>query len=217
MEKKKKGPRISLLSHHDVKAYYRFHFDWARLERQATCNGRYRFEQRVWWFICHDLHPERRMMFDTLEALRTYVLDHHVMVLHFSAISELSREGVALAHRDFHELVGDGLFSPEDPAIAKKNVEETGWIGQKLANKLLTGLASKPYSFCYRTEPRPWIAKEIIFDIDLNDYGDVRGPVCGCGKLKQCCDACWEVRSKRVTETFRAARGPHEYLGKRAF
>jgi hypothetical protein len=109
---------------------------------------------------------------------------------------------VAIAHRDFHELVVDKLFSPEDPAVAAKNGVETGWIGQKLANKLLTGLASKPYSFSYRIEPRPWIAKELIFDIDLNDSGDVRGPVCGCGKLKPCCDACWEVRSKRVTEVF---------------
>jgi hypothetical protein len=193
MERKQKGPRLSVLPEHVVTTYYRFYFDWARLERQATCSGRYRLEQRVWWFICHNERPLRRLMFDTMEALRTYVIDHKVMVLHFSAVSALGREGLTLAHKDFGDFVDDGIFLPEDALEARKNLDKDGWIGQQLTNKILTFLHCKPYSFCYKVEPRPWIAKELIFDIDLNDYGDVRAPVCACGELKQCCDACWDV------------------------
>lgn len=31
----------------------------------------------------------------------------------------------------------------------------------------------------------------LTFDVDLNDYGDVRSLICDCGTLKQACGRCW--------------------------
>jgi len=130
-----------------------------------------------------------------------------VMVLHFSAISALGREGVAFASRDYREL----KFMPHEIEVAKDSAARGAGLGDKLTNKILNLVHQHPYSEFYKLQPMPgarkddlptiFSARELIFDIDLNDYKNKRDPVCECGAYKRCCDACWEVRSKRARET----------------
>lgn len=39
---------------------------------------------------------------------------------------------------------------------------------------------------------KPYVERELILDIDMNDYADVR-ILCDCGKEKRCCDQCWQM------------------------
>jgi DNA primase catalytic subunit len=165
-----KKPKVSALSRAAVASYYTKHFPWAWLESFATCNGRYPLERRVWWFFYYGEVPSKRLMFDTIEAVRHFVLQNGVMTMHLGAISALGREAVAIASGG----------------------------GQNI-NQILTEVNRLPYSEFARDElSAAYYDRELIVDIDLNDYDHHRDPVCDCGAKRTCCDKCWEVFIARV-------------------
>lgn len=51
-------------------------------------------------------------------------------------------------------------------------------------------------------EAKRFVQRELILDIDLNDYGAIRGAVCDCGDARKCCDRCWTVFVQRTTVPF---------------
>jgi DNA primase catalytic subunit len=51
-------------------------------------------------------------------------------------------------------------------------------------------------------EAKRFVQRELILDIDLNDYGTLRATVCECGDARKCCDRCWTVFVQRTTVPF---------------
>jgi hypothetical protein len=192
MQKPAKGPRVSVVSPGVVAKYYERHFNWHRAFQLATCYGRYRLEQRVWWLKCHG-YDLKRVMFDTIEALRDYVIKNKVLTIHLSGISVMGREAVAIAHA-IKTRGADFDFSPAEMAEAEAETKAGRGLGVKLTNKILTRINRLPYSYFHSLQPiAAWGDRELVFDIDMNEYANYRDPVCDCGKLKQCCDLCWDV------------------------
>ncbi|MFW9916325.1 MAG: DNA primase catalytic subunit PriS [Candidatus Thorarchaeota archaeon] len=61
----------------------------------------------------------------------------------------------------------------------------------------------RPPSSDYRIQDAKWQRREFVFDIDLNDYDDVR--LCGCKGKNQICEECWPLLQPMVLfldETF---------------
>ncbi len=48
-------------------------------------------------------------------------------------------------------------------------------------------------------ESKRFVEKEIVLDIDMNDYSWLREPICACGDEKRCCDLCWIVFIRKIT------------------
>lgn len=51
-------------------------------------------------------------------------------------------------------------------------------------------------------EAKRFVQRELVLDIDLNDYGILRSTVCDCGDARKCCDRCWTVFVQRTAVPF---------------
>lgn len=51
-------------------------------------------------------------------------------------------------------------------------------------------------------EAKQFVERELILDIDMNDYADARSSICKCGSSRKCCDACWKVFIQRTAVPF---------------
>lgn len=169
-----KKPKVCPVPRSTVYNYYAKRFPWKELEKFATCNGRYALSRRVFWCFRYGNIATDRMVFETIDALKYYVLSGDVMTIHIGAILPLERAGMAVL--EAHASAGGG------------------GVGLKEVNKILAHVNTVPYSKCLiHDQLKKFLERELVVDIDLNDYGDLRNAVCNCQNQKMCCDKCWEV------------------------